>query len=43
MKAKYARGAMARYIIANRLENAEDLKDFSEDGYRYDAALSDGK
>ena len=41
MKAKYARGAMARYIIANRLENAEDLKDFSEDGYMYDAAVSD--
>ncbi len=39
--AKHARGAMARYMIQNRLENPEDLKSFSEDGYRYRDNLSD--
>lgn len=33
--AKRARGTMARYIIENRLEDPERLKDFREDGYRY--------
>ena len=40
MKAKYACGAMARYIIANRFEKAEEIKSFSEDGYVYMPALS---
>ena len=39
--AKHARGAMARYMIQNRLESPEDLKSFSEDGYRYRDNLSD--
>ena len=39
--AKQARGAMARYMIQNRLENPEDLKSFSADGYRYRDNLSD--
>lgn len=38
--AKKARGAMARYAIENRLERAEDLKDFDRDGYRFDKASS---
>ncbi len=33
--AKRARGAMARYMIDNRLENPEDLKGFNQDGYQY--------
>lgn len=39
--AKRARGAMARYMIQNRLENPEDLKSFADDGYRYRDNLSD--
>jgi cytoplasmic iron level regulating protein YaaA (DUF328/UPF0246 family) len=31
--AKYARGMMARYIITNRIDRAEDLKDFNQDRY----------
>ncbi len=38
--AKKARGAMARYIVDNRLSDAEDLKAFSEGGYRFDDAAS---
>lgn len=33
--AKKARGQMARFIIDNRLNDAEGLQDFSVDGYRY--------
>jgi cytoplasmic iron level regulating protein YaaA (DUF328/UPF0246 family) len=40
--AKRARGAMARYIVENRLTNADDLKGFDTDGYRFDAARSEG-
>ena len=41
--AKKARGAMARYIIENRIENPEDMKAFDTDGYRFNtAASSDG-
>ncbi len=39
---KKARGLMARYIIQNRLEAPEKIKDFSEDGYGFNPALSDG-
>lgn len=35
LMAKRARGMMARYIITNRLERAEDLKTFGEGGYRF--------
>ncbi|WP_052545846.1 peroxide stress protein YaaA [Enhygromyxa salina] len=38
--AKIARGTMARYIITERLDRAEGLKDFALDRYRFDAARS---
>ncbi|WP_417451779.1 peroxide stress protein YaaA [Kordiimonas sp.] len=38
--AKKARGMMARYIIDNRIEEVEALKDFDLDGYRYDETTS---
>lgn len=34
--AKKARGLMARYIIENKLERAQDLKSFNTDGYYFD-------
>ena len=39
--AKRARGMMARYIIDNRLLNPESIKSFCQDGYRFNAELSD--
>jgi cytoplasmic iron level regulating protein YaaA (DUF328/UPF0246 family) len=39
--AKVARGMIARYIIENRLDRPEGLKDFARDGYRYRKDLSD--
>jgi len=41
--AKKARGAMARFIISNRIETVEGLKDFDLDGYGYRPELSDDK
>ncbi len=41
MYAKKARGAMARYIIQNQLNNLEQLKQFKELGYRYNQDLSE--
>lgn len=38
--AKKARGAMTRYIIDNRLEKPDALKDFNIDGYAYSAEES---
>ena len=38
--AKNARGAMARFIIQNRLQREEDLKKFDIDGYNYDPEKS---
>jgi cytoplasmic iron level regulating protein YaaA (DUF328/UPF0246 family) len=38
--AKKARGLMARYIIENQLNKAEDLKSFNSDGYYFDAESS---
>ena len=38
--AKNARGAMARFIIQNRLQSEEDLKKFDLDGYIYNAEKS---
>ena len=38
--AKNARGAMARFIIQNRLHSEEDLKKFDLDGYVYNAEKS---
>lgn len=40
IKAKRARGMMARFIIKNRLLDPEPLKDFNQDGYQYRDDLS---
>jgi cytoplasmic iron level regulating protein YaaA (DUF328/UPF0246 family) len=37
---KYARGAMARFIIKNQIEDPKNLKDFNQDGYCYEKSLS---
>lgn len=39
--AKQARGMMAGYILRNRINESEDLKDFADGGYRYTEGLSD--
>lgn len=39
--AKKARGAMARFIIENRVDRADGLKDFDRDGYRFQPAQSE--
>lgn len=38
--AKQARGMMARYMVQNRIEEAEGLKDFNLGGYKYQKKLS---
>lgn len=38
--AKMCRGEMTRYIIRNRIKDPEQLKEFSWEGFTYDAALS---
>lgn len=38
--AKIARGAFAHWMIVNRIEDPEQLKTFSDIGYRYDQQLS---
>jgi len=38
--AKRARGALARHAIINRIDKAEDLKSWDEDGYAYQPDLS---
>lgn len=40
--AKKARGAMARYIIQNRLADIDALKEFDLGGYSHDASRSEG-
>lgn len=40
--AKKARGAMARFVIQNRLTDPDALKEFDMGGYRYNAEMSDG-
>jgi cytoplasmic iron level regulating protein YaaA (DUF328/UPF0246 family) len=40
--AKRARGAMARFIVENRVTDAEGIKDFTSGSYAYDPDLSDG-
>ncbi|MEM6682490.1 MAG: peroxide stress protein YaaA [Pseudomonadota bacterium] len=40
--AKKARGQMARFMIDERVDQPEGLKDFKVDGYGFDAALSKG-
>ena len=38
--AKFGRGLMARWIMQNRVERAQDLKAFNLDGYSFDKASS---
>jgi uncharacterized protein len=38
--AKKARGMMSAFILKNKLDNVEKIKDFKEAGYRYNAELS---
>lgn len=40
--AKRARGLMAQYIVKNRITEINQLKDFNEDGYNYNAEMSNG-
>lgn len=40
MYAKHARGAMARYILENNIEDTEQLKLYNVDGYTFDANQS---
>lgn len=40
--AKKARGAMCEFMIRNRVEDPEGLKDFTTDGYRFNKKLSEG-
>ncbi|MFE1719066.1 peroxide stress protein YaaA, partial [Acinetobacter baumannii] len=41
--AKKARGLMARFIIENQLNKAEDIKAFNTEGYYFDADNSSAK
>jgi cytoplasmic iron level regulating protein YaaA (DUF328/UPF0246 family) len=38
--AKMARGQMVRYIVKNRINNPEELKNFSWEGFRYNEEMS---
>lgn len=38
--AKRARGLMARYVVENRIDQPEGLRDFAEEGYAYRTELS---
>jgi len=38
--AKKARGLLSRYIIQNKLNDPEDIKSFSEEGYKFNKKLS---
>ena len=40
--AKRARGAMARFVIQNRISDVEGIKGFDHGGYAYRAEMSDG-
>ena len=37
---KFGRGLMARWIMQNRVDRAEGLKDFNANGYKFDPARS---
>jgi len=39
--AKRARGMMARFMVTERVDTEDGLKDFTEDGYRYQPEASD--
>ena len=38
--AKKARGLMTRFVIKNRITNADQIKEFSEAGYKFNEAMS---
>lgn len=38
--AKKARGRLSRFVIRNRLTDPQDMKDFDEDGYRFNEEMS---
>ena len=40
---KKARGMMVRYVIENQIEDIEDLKGFSAEGYWFNERLSSDK
>lgn len=40
--AKRARGMLSRYIIQNQLSDVEDIKNFAEDGYKFNQKASSG-
>ncbi len=40
--AKRARGAMARFVVENRITEADGIKEFGSGGYAYDPDLSEG-
>jgi cytoplasmic iron level regulating protein YaaA (DUF328/UPF0246 family) len=40
MYAKHARGAMARYCIVNKIQDPEELKLYTVDGYSFDSNQS---
>jgi len=40
--AKFGRGLMAKWIIQNRIENADDLRGFNLESYEFDSSLSEG-
>jgi cytoplasmic iron level regulating protein YaaA (DUF328/UPF0246 family) len=40
--AKRARGAMARFVIENRVTEADGIQEFATGGYAYDPDLSEG-
>ena len=40
--AKRARGMMARFIVENRIDTPEGLKEFTSGGYAYNPELSSG-
>lgn len=42
MKAKRARGLMARFMVDEDLQQPEDLKAFDREGYRFNEELSEG-
>ena len=39
--AKKARGAMAGFVMKNKIQDVDDLKNFSELGYAFDKSNSD--
>ena len=40
--AKKARGMLSRYIIQNQLTDVQDIKNFAEDGYKFNSKASSG-